>query len=146
MRKQSSSLHGAAAAASAAAAAAASSTGGTAAGGVGFGTTSRFRTKKLNPRQNLKILRAWELEEHTLLDISATVGDDSISGLKDSSLNTSLPRVESGVEHKEEKVSRCHVLSFVPIILGVLSYYSIQEVSILALLLRLKSIGIGDSG
>ncbi|KAI9672227.1 MAG: Enhancer of polycomb-like protein 1 [Alyxoria varia] len=103
MRKQSTSLHGAAAAASAAAAGAASSSGGTVAGGVGVGTTSRFRTKKLNPRQNLKILRAWELDENTLLDISATVGEDSISGTKDSSLNTSLPRVESGVEHKEEK-------------------------------------------
>lgn len=57
------------------------------------------RGRKLNLKSGLQVLRACDLSEQDAEDIAAT---EALS---------SLPKVESGVESKEEKVSRRHVRS-----------------------------------
>ena len=59
----------------------------------------RVRQKKINTRSNLPILRESDLSTIENEDV-----ERAIDGL------TGLPKIESGVESKEEKVSLNHVI------------------------------------
>ena len=58
----------------------------------------RVRTKKINPKSNLTILRETDLPEFDGDNAALEAADRGIDA------NTGLPKVESGVESKEEKV------------------------------------------
>ena len=64
----------------------------------------RVRTKKINPKTNLAILRESDIPDFDGDNAALEAADKGIDA------NTGLPKVESGVESKEEKV--CHVMRF----------------------------------
>ena len=65
----------------------------------------RVRTKKINPKTNLTILRESDLPDFDEDNAAIEAADRGIDA------NTGLPKLESGVESKEEKV--CHVISYI---------------------------------
>ena len=72
-------------------------------------SSTRFRQRKLNTKSNLRILREADLDPgHVELNVNGVNGglDEGVDGAA-----ANLPKVESGVESKEEKVSfiSCHV-------------------------------------
>ena len=67
-------------------------------------TSARFRTKKLNPRANLKIIRASDVDPE-LDSVTQLPDQDNMGAITRGNDAQAIPNIESGVEHKEEKVS-----------------------------------------